>query len=83
MTTPNQALASTINIANPGGFQSQVVITSPQTVVFADLPATPETGALFNISDSDTVVWGDTIAGSGGDNVLARYNGTNWTVVGI
>lgn len=34
------------------------------------------------VTDSDTVVWGDPIAGSGADTVLAWWNGTDWSVVG-
>lgn len=48
---------------------------------FASLP-TPTAGMLAYIDDSNTVVWGATIAGGGSNKVLAFYNGTNWTVAG-
>lgn len=51
-------------------------------VVFGALPASPVTGAYAAVTDSNTVVWGATIAGGGSNHVLAFYNGTNWTVAG-
>jgi hypothetical protein len=36
----------------------------------------------FTVTDSNTDVWGATVAGGGALNVKVRYNGTNWTVVG-
>lgn len=51
-------------------------------VTFAKVPAHPLIGQLVNISDSNTNTWGATVAGGGTDRVLARWNGTNWTVVG-
>lgn len=47
---------------------------------FADLPATPAEGMIAAITDSSTATWGATIAGGGANNVLAYYNGSNWTV---
>lgn len=40
------------------------------------------TGAVAVVSDSTTTTWGATITGGGSNNVLAFYNGTNWTVAG-
>lgn len=40
-------------------------------------------GDEFDISDSNTAIWGATAAGSGTNHVRVRYNGTNWTVMGI
>jgi hypothetical protein len=51
-------------------------------VAFASLPASPATGYVATVTDSNTVVWGATIAGGGANVVLAFYNGTVWTVVG-
>jgi hypothetical protein len=39
-------------------------------------------GDLVNIADSTTNVWGATITGGGALNVLGRWNGTAFTVVG-
>lgn len=50
---------------------------------FANLPASPVAGTLATITDSNTATWGATIAGGGANNVLARYNGSAWTVVGV
>lgn len=36
--------------------------------------------ALAVVTDSDTDVWGDVVAGGGGFTVLAFYNGADWTV---
>jgi hypothetical protein len=52
------------------------------SAVFADLPSLPVLGMRAVITDSTTATWGDTIAGSGGNTVLAWYNGANWTVTG-
>lgn len=51
-------------------------------VTYANRPTSPVTGELANISDSNTATWGATVAGGGANKILARYNGTNWTVVG-
>lgn len=48
---------------------------------FAALP-TGATGMLAVVTNSNTNVWGATVAAGGTDIVLAWYNGTNWTVVG-
>lgn len=39
-------------------------------------------GLEYDIVDSNTATWGATIAGGGANKVRARYNGTNWTVMG-
>ncbi len=49
---------------------------------FSTLPAASE-GLLMNITDSTTATWGATVAGSGGNKAYVRWNGSNWTVVGI
>jgi hypothetical protein len=49
---------------------------------FATLPASPAAGMVAFVSDSTTATWGATIAGGGSNNVLAFYNGANWTVAG-
>ncbi len=51
-----------------------------EAFTFAQLP--PATSGLaLNISNSNTAGWGLTVASSGANPVLGRYNGTNWTVV--
>jgi hypothetical protein len=50
---------------------------------FATLPASPTVGIIAYISDSNTAVWGATIAGGGANKVLGFYNGTNWTVFAV
>lgn len=57
--------------------------TRMQGLAFASLPASPRTGTIAHITDSNTVTWGATIAGGGTNKVLGFYNGTNWTVAGI
>jgi len=49
-------------------------------VTFANLPPSPAAGMVACVSDSSINTWGSTIAGGGTFNVLAFYNGTNWTV---
>lgn len=48
---------------------------------FASLPTGSE-GDMACVTDSNTATWGATIAGGGANNVLAFFNGTNWTVAG-
>ena len=50
---------------------------------FANRPVNPNIGKTCNFSDSTTATWGATITGTGSNKVLGRWNGTNWTVVGI
>ena len=73
-----------------GGFAALNGTVSAQQVVFvvltyADalrLPGRGTVGTLMTISDSTTKTPGDVIAGGGSFNVLARWNGTNWIVIG-
>jgi len=51
-------------------------------ITFASRPTGVPTGTLVNISDSTVNTPGSTIAGGGTNHVLAKYNGTNWVVVG-
>jgi hypothetical protein len=48
---------------------------------YADLP-TPVSGMIVRVTDSNTATWGATVAGGGANNILAWYNGANWTVFG-
>lgn len=65
---------------NKGGVLTDLSI--PPVVLFAGLPASPILGMMYTVTDSNTAVWGSAIAGLGGNSVLARWNGSNWTVVG-
>jgi hypothetical protein len=71
---------SVVEINNGTAGQSGILLLRGRT--FANLPGTPVAGMLATVTDSNTATWGATIAGGGANNVLARYNGTNWTVVG-
>ena len=51
-------------------------------VTVSNLPASPVEGMLVGVTDSMTATWGATITGSGGNHVLAYYNGSAWTVAG-
>lgn len=68
--------------AYTGDAQVSAASVRGNVVAFASLPATPVEGMLVAVSDSNTAVWGATIAGGGANHVLASYNGTNWTVAG-
>lgn len=50
--------------------------------IFSLLPACSTTleGIRRSVTDSNTVVWGATVAGSSTNHVLAYCDGTNWTV---
>lgn len=54
----------------------------PTAVAFAALAAcgTGNKGALAEVTDSSTNVWGATVTGGGANEVGAHCNGTNWTV---
>jgi len=60
-----------------GGMQNRAV-------AFATLPACASAfeGTINAVSDSNTAVWGATIANGGTNHVLAYCDGTNWTVAG-
>ena len=52
-------------------------------IPFASLPDPPEAGMLNTVNDSATNSMGAVVSGGGSFTVLAFFNGTNWTVVGI
>ena len=59
-------------------------------MLFANLPgqasvlmATALEGMEYNITNCNSVTWGDTATGGGTTHALIRYNGTKWSVVGI
>lgn len=49
----------------------------------AALTSSPFEGDNYNVSDSNSAVWGNTSGGSGSTHAKVRWNGSNWTVVGI
>lgn len=51
-------------------------------LAFAALPASPAEGMMAWVNDSNTAVWGATVAAGGTDKVLVVYNGVSWTVAG-
>lgn len=53
-----------------------------ESSTFANRNTQVEAGSIAAFTDSNTAVWGATIAGGGANYVLALYNGTNWTVIG-
>ena len=61
---------------------TELLVPQIQPYTFATLPASPQIGQMAYVSDSNTVVWGATIAGSSTNKVLGWWNGTAWTVVG-
>ncbi len=65
-----------------GKLISQTSISTGE-VAFASRPGSPSVGTLCNFIDSNTNTWGGTINGGGTNHVLGRWNGTNWTVVGV
>lgn len=69
-------------VLTPAGILQYASKLAPE-VTFANLPTGPSVGTVANISDSNTITWGATIAGGSTNHVLGRWNGTNWTVVGI
>ena len=74
-----------IGSSNSGSYSGSLKLTTLEVagVTYANRPATPVAGMEVTITDSNTAVWGATVAGGGANNIKARYNGTNWTVVGV
>lgn len=66
---------------NPRDLRLRACEHHPDT--FANRPATPRKGMIICVTDSTVNTFGATVAGGGGNSVLAWYNGTNWTVIGV
>jgi Pectate lyase superfamily protein len=65
-------------------FHGTIIDWPLQATLFADLPSTPFIGMEANISDATVNTFGAAVtAGGGTNNVKIRYNGKNWTVMGI
>lgn len=61
----------------------EAIVLYPQTYTFSTLP-TPVAGLQVIISDSTVNTWGTAITTGGGtDVVLAWYNGSQWSVLGV
>lgn len=57
--------------------------SSAGPVLFASLPASPYVGQMYTVTDATTETWGAAATqGGGAYNVLLRWNGAAWTVVG-
>lgn len=66
---------------NPRDLKLRACLHNADT--FANRPGTPVTGMVITVTDSTVNTFGATVAGGGGNTVLAWYNGTNWTVIGV
>ncbi len=55
----------------------------PAEIQVAALPVAPPIGAQFDVSNSSVVIWGAPVVGGGGNRVRVRWNGANYTVMGI
>lgn len=82
---------STLTVASSTALQGVATVTGVLTaqanlrvteIAFASLPGSPAVNEQAGVSDSNTATWGAVIAGGGANHVQARWNGTNWTVVG-
>lgn len=51
-------------------------------VTFANRPTGVTPGTIAYFTDSNTATNGATVAGGGGNAVLAKFDGTNWKVLG-
>jgi hypothetical protein len=69
-------------LMNPSHAQFTVGLGTSKSTVFGSIDASPTLGEMWWVTDSSTNTWGATISGSGGNKVLALWNGANWTVMG-
>lgn len=77
-----QALQAIAQAINKAVVEISGVLPDVDVSTYANLPSSPVEGMLRGVSDSNTAVWGATIAGGGANHVLAYYNGSAWTVSG-
>ena len=67
-------------------FNQYIVATANalNEVAAVNLPKLPKVGQTANVSDATVNTWGAIVnAGNGTNHVQVRWNGVNWTVVGI
>jgi len=72
---------NTVNLAKGKIIAYSESALAIKEVAFSALVSSPEVGTLANISDSNTSTPGATVAGSGTNHILARFDGTNWICV--
>lgn len=79
----SRSATGVVKVTNGGAGTGQIQTLATRLVptAFASLPTATE-GMVAAVTDSNTNTWGATIAGGGANNVLAFYNGSNWTVAG-
>lgn len=75
-----------IKIGTPSNGQDVVIFSTLASqlnpITFASKPSSSVKGMVAVFTDSTTATWGATVAGGGANNVLAWFNGSNWTVIG-
>lgn len=73
---------STLQVIDDNGTLTNLQAKSVRgtAVTYANRPGTPVEGMIVAFTDSNTITWGATIAGSGSNHVLGYYDGTNWLV---
>lgn len=79
------ASAGTVLTAGAGGFSFQLPAPyiAPQ-YTYATLPASPFVGETAVVTDATVNTWSAAVTvGGGSDKVLAWWNGSAWTVIGI
>ncbi len=73
------AIVGLTTLQTGGG--NSVLRMAPRAV--ATVTQAKTVGDLMNFNDSTVNTIGAVIAGGGANNVLGRWNGTNWTVIGV
>ncbi len=58
-------------------------VLSSTSATFAGLPGSPTAGTISQVTDSTVNTPGATVAGGGSHHILAWFNGTAWTVIGV
>lgn len=82
LSSPAVDLVAIRDTGDTADVHLRALTVRPNAVAFASLPGTPVVGMICGVTDSNTVVWGATVAAGGANFVLAVYNGSVWTVIG-